>query len=85
MFERTTRGFPSATSKLECTDGELERLAGGKLLVSRSVLVPLVVADDVIEGMVRIHRGRRDVKTTAPDVNLIKIERTVRSILASEK
>ncbi len=70
---------------MERTDSELERLAGGKLLVRGSVLVPRVVADDVIVGMVRVHGGRRDVKATAPDVNLIKTERTVRFILASDK
>ncbi len=85
MFQGTTGGFPEAASNLERTDGELERLAGGKLLVSGPILVPRIVADDVIVGMVRIHGGRRDVKATAPDVNLIKTERTVRFILASEK
>jgi len=55
---------------MKLTDGELERLTGGKLLLGGTVLVARVIANDVIVGMVRVHWGRRDVKAPAPDINL---------------
>merc|ERR1719339_366707 len=50
---------------------ELEGLAVGELCVGGSTLVPLVLPDGFIVGMVSLHGRGRDIKAPPPDLNLL--------------
>ena len=52
------------------TYGEFERLTGWELLISWSILVSWIVPDGFVESMSRFHGGRRNIKTSSPDLNL---------------